>query len=360
MELFFNLYKIKFVILDELLNNVSIDFNKDTNVYINLEPIIRKTTVNMDNELRIKNKDRVLEFISCVINLAAHYRLYFSRKKVFSKVYLYLGYPLNVKYINNDLYPNYRNNYINTLMSNECIGMRNILQEALPLLRIICEFIDGVYFIESGNIEPSLIPLIISEGSNDLKDFNNFIVTTDKYEYQYTLKDFYILRPKQKNSYILYSGNIIKQMMIEEKMMPDSEINQNIIPFILSILGSEHRSIPKLKGLGFKSIIKAINKGIDLGLISDKVNNIFILSKIIKEDFHETLFLNYLLTDLDSQYKKIKDVEKYNILYQLKDKFDNKGLKEMNDEYFTSYPLNIIEIMSSCKYKNKNKKIKLF
>ena len=32
----------------------------------------------------------------------------------------------------------------------------------------------------------------------------------------------------------------------------------------------------------------------------------------------------------------------------------------MNDEYFASYPLNIMEIMSSCKYKNKDKKIKLF
>lgn len=360
MDLFFNLYKIRFVLLDELLNNVEIDLTKEANIYINLEPIIRKTTVNMDQELRIKNKERVLEFISCVINLAAHYRLYFSRKKVFSKVYLYLGYPFNINYINNDLYPNYRNNYSNTFMSNESVGMKNILQEGLPLLKIICEFIDGVYFIESGNIEPSLIPLIINEEIDNSKNCNNFIVTTDKYEYQYSLKDFYILRPKQKNSYILYSRNIMEQMMIEEKMIPNSELNQNIIPFILSILGSEYRSIPKLKGLGFKSIIKAINKGIDLGLISDKVNNIFILSKIIKEDFHETLFLNYLLTDLDSQYKKIKDIDKYNIIYQLKDKFDNKGLKEMNDEYFASYPLNIMEIMSSCKYKNKDKKIKLF
>ena len=149
-------------------------------------------------------------------------------------------------------------------------------------------------------------------------------------------------------------------MMIEEKMIPNSELNQNIIPFILSILGNDYRSIPKLKGMGFKTIIKAINKGIQMGIISDKVNNIFILSKIIKDEFHETLFLNYLLTDLDSQYKKIKDVDKYNIIYQLKDKFDNKGLKEMNDNYFNYYPLNIIEIMSSCKYKNKNKKLNLF
>ena len=56
MDLFFNLYKIRFVLLDELLNNVEIDLTKEANIYINLEPIIRKTTVNMDQELRIKNK----------------------------------------------------------------------------------------------------------------------------------------------------------------------------------------------------------------------------------------------------------------------------------------------------------------
>lgn len=359
MDLFFNLYKIKFTLLDELLNNVEIDLSKEANVYINLEPIIRKTTKYMDKELRIKSKERIIEFISCVINLASHYRLYFSRKRVFSRVYIYLGYPFNINYINNDIYNNYRNNYISTFMSSETIGMKNILEESIPLIKTICEFIDGVYFIESGNIEPSLIPMIVNE-SLDSKNTNNFIVTSDKYEYQYSLKDFYILRPKQKNSYILYSRNIINQMMIEEKMIPNSELNQNIIPFILSILGNDYRSIPKLKGMGFKTIIKAVNKGIQMGIISDKVNNIFILSKIIKDEFHETLFLNYLLTDLDSQYKKIKDVDKYNIIYQLKDKFDNKGLKEMNDNYFSYYPLNIIEIMSSCKYKNKNKKLNLF
>lgn len=359
MEVFFNMYKIKFDIMTKFITNLNIDLSKENHIYINLEPILRRIVhADIDKELRIKKQERILEFISYVFNLAAHYRLFFASKKVYCKVYLYLGYPFNVTYINNDIHKEYRQNYKDMFNSGVNIGLISIIDESIELLKTILEYIDGVYLIESGNIEPSLIPLIIDlENQNITK--NNFIISTDRYDYQYCLKDFYIMRPKQKNSYILYKGNTIQQMLIEEKSLPDEyNLNCNIVPFVLSILGNEYRCLNKIKGMGFKTIIKGIQKGIDANIISDKVNNIFILSKILKDSIQEDVFLNYLCTDLDSQYKKIKEVEKYNILVQLKDKFDNKELKEMNDEYFIYHPLNLMEILSACNYKNT--KIKLF
>lgn len=360
MEVFFNMYKIKFDILNKFILNTEIDLSKDNYVYINLEPVLRRIIhSNIDNDLRIKKEERILEFISYVFNLASHYRLYFASKKTYCKLYLYMGYPFDVSYINNDVYTVYRQNYKDLFGNGVNIGLRTIIEESIELLKTILEYIDGVYMIESGNIEPSLIPLII-DNHNDSKCKNNFIITTDKYDYQYCLKDYYVLRPKQNHSYILYKGNIINQMMIEDKMIPEKyNINYNIIPFALSILGNDIRSLPKIKGMGFKTIIKGIQKGVDVGLISDKVNNIFILSKILKEEVQEQVFQNYICTDLDTQYKKIKEVEKYNIINQLNDKFDNKELKELNDNYFIYTPLNLMEILSACKYK-KVKKIKLF
>lgn len=359
MEVFFNMYKIKFEILNKFISNSNIDLSKDNYLYINLEPLLRRIIhANIDNELRIKKNERILEFISYVFNLASHYRLYFASKKVYCKVYIFMGYPFDVNYINNDVKPDYRYNYQEMFKSNVNIGLRNIIEDSLSLLKTILEYIDGVYLIESGNIEPSLIPMII-DSQNENKSKNNFIVSTDRYDYQYCLKDYYVLRPKQKNSYILYKGNIIDMMSIEEKMLPgEYDINYNIIPFMLSIMGNELRSLNKIKGMGFKTIIKGIQKGKDIGLISDKVNNIFILSKILKDSVQEQVFQNYICTDLDTQYKKIKEVEKHNIIIQLKDKFDNKELKELNDEYFVYQPLNLLEILSCCKYKNN--KIKLF
>jgi hypothetical protein len=101
-----------------------------------------------------------------------------------------------------------------------------------------------------------------------------------------------------------------------------------------------------------------VKKGIDENLISDKVNNVFILSRILKDNIQEEVFKNYLCTDLGTQYNKLKEVDKYNIKVQLKDKFDNKELKQLNDDYFIYHPLNLIEILSACNYKNT--KIKLF
>lgn len=359
MELFFNMYKIKFDIINKFLNGLQIDLSKENNVYINLEPVLRRIIhADIDSELRIKKDERILEFISYVFNLASHYRLYFASKKVYCKIYMYLGYPFDVSYINNDINNQYRKKYKDMFNGGVNVGLHTIIEESIELLKTIFEYIDGVYLIESGNIEPSLVPLIIDSNNDNIRK-NNFIISTDRYEYQYCLKDYYVMRPKQKNSYILYKGNTIKQMLIEEKINPDEyNLNSNILPFILSILGSENRSLNKIQGMGFKSIIKGIHTGIEGGIISDKVNNIFILSKILKPQIQEEVFLNYLCTDLDTQYKKIKDIEKYNILDQIKDKFDNKELKELNDQYFIYHPLNLIEILAACNYKNN--KIKLF
>ena len=264
MEVFFNMYKIKFEILNKFILNSNIDLSKDNYLYINLEPLLRRIIhANIDNELRIKKNERILEFISYVFNLASHYRLYFASKKVYCKVYIFMGYPFDVNYINNDVKPDYRHNYKEMFKSNVNIGLRNIIEDSLSLLKTILEYIDGVYLIESGNIEPSLIPMII-DSHNENKSKNNFIVSTDRYDYQYCLKDYYVLRPKQKNSYILYKGNIIDMMSIEEKMLPgEYDINYNIIPFMLSIMGNEIRSLNKIKGMGFKTIIKGIQKGKD-------------------------------------------------------------------------------------------------
>lgn len=359
MEVFFNMYKIKFEFMNKFISNLRIDLSKENHVYINIEPILRRIIhADVDKELRIKKEERILEFISYMFNLAAHYRLYFASKKAYCKLYLYIGYPFNATYINEDINIQYRMNYKDIFNNGVNIGLRTIIDESIELLKTILEYIDGVYLIESGNIEPSLVPLIIDSENQNIRK-NNFIISSDRYDYQYCLMDYYVMRPKQKNSYILYKGNIMQQMLLEEKLIPsDYNLNHNIIPFILSILGNDYRSLNKVKGMGFRTVVKGVKKGIDENLISDKVNNVFILSRILKDNIQEEVFKNYLCTDLGTQYNKLKEVDKYNIKVQLKDKFDNKELKELNDKYFIYHPLSIIEILAACNYKNN--KIKLF
>lgn len=354
MDLFFNLFKIRFNIMEILISNCCEELNKDSEVviHINLEPVIKKIiSSGINDELKIRTDERVLEFISCVFNLAAHYRLFFSKHKIYSKVFVYYGYPTNANYINKEVNSEYRDNSINMMSKNpKTSSLRIVLNDAIPMLKTIFEYIEGVYFIESDNIEPSLIPYI-NYKEND--DKIHFLVTNDKYEYQYAnLKNFYILRPKQENSYILYRGNVIEQMKYESKMVNDITVAPEMISFILAILGNDIRNIPKIKRMGLATILKLLDKGKKEGLISDNVNNIFILSRIIKDEYVEQITNNYLCTDLEAQYNKLKSKDLYHYNNQIIDKFDNKQLKKLNDKYFNKYPLYIMEIQSSLKHKN--------
>ncbi len=232
-------------------------------------------------------------------------------------------------------------------------SIRTVINDAIPLLKTILEYIDGVYFIESNAIEPSLIPYNFYKESEDKF---HFLVTTDRYEYQYaTLNNFYILRPKIENSYILYRGNVIDQMKYEDKIVSDITTKPEMVSFILSILGNENRNIPKIKRTGLSSIIKLIDKGVEKGLISDSTNNIFILSKVIKDEYLEQVMGNYMCTDLETQYTKLKAKDFYDIKSQIVDKFDNNHLKKLNDIYFNKYPLFIMEILAALKLKKQER-----
>lgn len=357
MDLFFNLFKIRFNILEKLIPGCCTTLKQDSeiNIYINLEPIIKKMIVSgIENELKVRKDDRIIEFISCVFNIAAHYRLFFAKHKLHSNVYIYYGYPFESRYINKDIIPEYRDNSKDLLLKNpKTRSLRTVINDAIPLLKTILEYIDGVYFIESDSIEPSLIPYNFYK---DNKEKFHFLVTTDRYEYQYaTLDNFYILRPKVENSYILYKGNVIDQMKYEDKIVSDITTKPEMVSFILSILGNETRNIPKIKRMGLSSIIRLIDKGVEKGLISDSTNNIFILSRIIKDEYLEQVMGNYMCTDLETQYSKLKTKDFYTINSQIIDKFDNNHLKKLNDVYFNRYPLFIMEIQAALKLKKQER-----
>ena len=55
---------------------------------------------------------------------------------------------------------------------------------------------------------------------------------------------------------------------------------------------------------------------------------------------------NFYCTDIDFQLLSLNTRDHYNIISQLKDKFDNVSLKKINDKYFTEYPLQLIEVTS--------------
>lgn len=358
LGIIFNLFKIKYVKLDELILSHCKEINPKSriNFFINFESILKKLSAsNVDEYLKVRNSEKIYEMIAEIINLIAHYRMYFTKNRLYSKIYMYMGYPFNITYLNQEINPDYRSDYKHKYTKDrKNFHLSNTIELAIDHVKTILEYIEGVYFITSDSIEPSIIPKIILEENKE--NAINFILTTDRYEYQYVNKSLYILRPKQNDSYLVSKENVIKIIKLEEKLINDIEVGSNFLPFILSLTGDKYRSIGKLKGVGVAGLLKILDKGIKENIIGKDVTNINLLERIVKPDYVPLLRMNYLCTDIDSQFMRLNVRNKHSIMSQIVDKFDNVSLKKINDQYFRMYPIHLLELTEANKLVKTRKK----
>lgn len=361
MDIAFNLFKVKFTILDDLLSSECSYLNSDSkvNVFINLEQVMRKL-LNVTNEKYSRvSSINVKEFTSNVINLASHYRLFFSKNKIYSKVYLYFQTPQS-SYINSSFIPEYRDTYYHNMTKHPRYkNLGNVISDSIEIIQLICEYIEGVYFIESGSIENSLVPMIVNSEIDD-SSFHNFIVSNDPYDFQYVNNGFDIIYPKKEQSTIINKDNLISFIKDKEKVESTSTPNTMTYPFILSIIGDKRRNIPKMSRMGLATILKTIDKAISNHTITDKTFNINLLTNIVREDFRPILLNNYYAIDLKNQFNMLGSHDIYFITKQIKDKFDDESLKKINDLYFAEVPIQLIEVCSGTKFKDKQSSSDIF
>ena len=89
MEVFFNMFKVKYSKLLELLReneDINIGTDNTVHIYINLETILMKLCNPETSQYISISKTAKIEFIANIINLAAHYRLFFTKYKIDSKI----------------------------------------------------------------------------------------------------------------------------------------------------------------------------------------------------------------------------------------------------------------------------------
>lgn len=360
MDRTFNLFKVRFNVLDDLFSQQCkhITPNSRVNVYINMEPVLRKLlSVTNENYSRV-SKINLKEFTSNIINLAAHYRLFFSKHKLYSKIYVYIPTPQS-SYINTSFIDEYRQGYYHNMTKNaKYKNLGNVISDSQEIVQLISEYIEGVYFIESGSIENSLIPYIINSENND--NFDNFIVSNDPYDFQYVNHGFNIIVPKKENSYIVNKDNLIDILKQREHVESDIEPGSLVYPFILSIMGDKRRNIPKISRMGLVTILKTIDKAIKQNIITDRTFNINLLSGIVREDYASILLNNFYCTDIKSQFSRLGQYDTYFITKQIKDKYDEESLKKINDLYFSETPIMLLEACSGSRFKETERSTDIF
>ena len=136
------------------------------------------------------------------------------------------------------------------------------------------------------------------------------------------------------------------------------------MPFIIACLGDRKRSIPKLKGVGFKAIYKSLKKLYETGFIFNEDETTFDISNLISvlndktilytknTEMGNLIMRNFKVIDLSSQYRILNKAQKNKILEQVSDKTDIDALIEISNKYFADYPLMLIELSQ---YKKKPK-----
>ena len=341
MEIYFNMYKIKYSILNDLLNmENNLDYRKPINLFINLNPVLKHMTDDKCIDyLKMNNPIKHIEFISNVINLAAHYKGFFIKNGINLNIYLYIQHPFeSADQINRKYNGEYRM-YSEYKFTNETVvPLTNIVNNTIPNIENIVSYIPNVYFIKSNNIESSLIPMIID---ND----NSIIITDDLYEFQYVNYGYHILLPKRSKSILLNNDNIMNYISSTNEIKTKN-INSTFLPFILSIYGNKYRNIYKIKGFGLKTIFKSLEKAITEGLITYKTSNIELLLGVIKQSLRKEVRNNFYCTDINYQYNNLTSIDIDNVKSQITDKYNPSALNIVNNKYFELYPLQLIELTS--------------
>ena len=364
----FNSFKVKYIYLNKLFNHETFKNIQSVNLYINLECLINgfhqpKFEEVLTTCTKVEINNYYKSFISNIINLAAHYRFYFTKSKIESAIIFYYNKFDSYKMLNNTIYnDDYRKYYYNSYNNDKYTLMNSIITDGIPYAKTIADYIDRVYILSSDKVDSSLIPYIIKD-DRKVKANLNMILTKDLYDFQYANHNFFLLYPDKEESCIIYKNNLMKFMryhfnMDEEKIKID--ISPKLITFILSVLGDKKRNMKKVTGVGFKKIYKGLEKLYIKDYIDDSDPNslsIEHLGELIKTNngffdigIKRTIGNNYFSIDLDKQYNILKPYMIDEILADVINKADGNGLKKLNDKVFSDYPIQLVELNNY--YKN--------
>lgn len=364
IDIAFNMFKVKYLTLNNLFKKFDMSKMKSVNLFINLEsvigPIYRESfEETLSTCTKSEFDDNSKCFISNIINLAAHYRAYFTRCRLVSNIIFYITDTysdprLLTNRINN---PKYRKYFFDKYVYDDKFRRINdIMNNAVSYANTIADYIDRVFIVYSSTVEASTIPFILKDDSK-LKANLNLFLTKDKYDLQYVNHKGIIIWPDKEESVILSRRNVMSFLRYKNDM-DEADVRVNIsprlIPFMIAVLGNKKRNIEKIKGIGFKKLYKSIENLYLNGYIDDDIPsslNYESLNELIKDKqgfmplaIKDKIGYNYMTTDVERQAKLVQGSEVVLIKDMIINKFDNGNIKRLNDKIFNDYPIQLQEL----------------
>lgn len=351
----FNMLKLRYSVYDESITSLNILTPEDkVNVFINLETAWKYLSMVRDLEKKlVLNRDFKTFMIADIINIAAHYKEFFKNNGLDTKVFLYttdfdsmIGEFKESKF-NED----YRSYYLNKYNTNPKFVLLTdgLKDKVLPKVKTLCDFIPDVYFIQSKNIDGSLIPMIVG---NQYPDRKNFIISADRYETQYLFEKNYVhhlfLRNYSATSLSCTMKDYLKAIFkLQEVKQEDLFLYQNrsFYLLLLSCVGDRYRAADGITGIGYKTLTKLLQQSITAKTITRETESIDLLSQLFDPTISEYVTENFNCLDLKNSYQMLLDGDKKEILSQIVDRSDLNSLLSLNKSLFKNNELRIESLL---------------
>lgn len=349
MDIHFNTMKVKFETLDYLTKPL-FDSKpiRTLNIFINLDNLFsRLKNEKINREFQACGAGASKQFISNIFNLCGHYRQWAVRKKTQVKVYAYFT-SCEGGFENKVHIRKYRDYYSKKcdLAASNYFFINTCINESINNLKIISNYIDGVYMIDSRLAEPAAIPYLIR---SEVRDADwNFVVSKDEFDLQYSLMEkFSIIYPRGFDSEVITRDTLWDFISRRESLsIPHPEkLPSELYLLAYSVTGDKRRSVPKLKRMGWRTLFEILSN------ISDGFSDasyVFLINNFIKYlDDHNfsSLELNDNLMCLNAKMNVdyMSTAVKEYIKAQIIDVPDYENLYELNrnPSMFLNFPLNL-------------------
>ena len=360
MDVTFNTFKIRYVILDDILGKTLKRNNiHSVNLFINLDYInYRFRVVKYNSTFQSCGASAFKQYASNVLNLVAHYKKWFIRNNVRLKCFIYYTNATG-GFTSSIINRNYRRKYLETTDHNnpDCYYVNNTINGATQLLTSVCDYIDGVYLINSKGEEPSVVPYLIAQ---EMPADWNYILTKDRLELQYTTYDkFSIIYPSRARGDRIVNAADLWELICEKEQKFTTymkEYDPKLFIPAMAIAGDTMRSVKKIRAIGWITILNTLdelwstNKDHSIVTILDGITKMLeSKNRAIEEKYIYNHRMNMLMLSMKSRYDVMSETNKTMILSQIKDIPDRETMNQIstNPMLFGNYPINVDALFAS-------------
>jgi hypothetical protein len=331
-------------IVFKTFSNTSIAEATNLNIFIDLYSILHPI---FSEHYRV-NIENYTDVTSGIINMCAHYRKFFKGLAV--NTTFYLIYSDNICEFNRKFVAEYNNSFYN---KSKIKMFREIVDNNLDLLNLICPYLPDIHFVKSDNNWESAV--IIANIIETLKDGNpNLIISRDLYplqlcalypwtSYLYPIKyhglDNSIMVPlNEKYNFRKEFWNLYNYVLKQKGDLDLTTISPINVPLYSAITGFKHRDIYTMyHRVTGKKVIMEINNGIDNKIFESQLLSNVSISKMVNVQVVSAILIALDVTFALPYYKQDPESSSYEFI----NIEDNGAINKINAKYFENNPLEL-------------------